>query len=105
MIIVLKQMQFDITIIISDFVSRNEFARLYWREEFCVPQYIDKILIYPSEADYPMILADLKIFKSRGDARRNGWGPIPTGYSFHKIGKFKHMIEVLKWGMEDEKVY
>lgn len=64
---------------------------------FGPPLDSDVFVEYPPSARFPEVLADLRFFKSRSDARRNGWDrDIPDGYSDYVIGKFKRRIIVLK---------
>lgn len=63
----------------------------------------DEIESFPYHWEYPDLLAHIKIFKSKSDARKNGWNkPIPNGFTDFRIGKLKNRITILKIpGAED----
>lgn len=61
----------------------------------------DKDILFPGEEVWFMskettfadILAKGGVFKSKGDARNNGWNkPIPPGFSEYRIGSLKHWV-------------
>jgi hypothetical protein len=87
----------EIAILISKYVDKENFVKMFALNP-------DSVRIYDASTEFPEILCDLGIFKSRSDARRNGWGKIGNGYRCHKIGKFKHIIEVYKTTDMDDKI-
>lgn len=49
----------------------------------------------PVGTTFADILVKAGIFKSKSDAKRNGWDkPIPDGWSEFTVGKLKHQISI-----------
>lgn len=46
--------------------------------------------------NYPQLLSDLGIFKSKSQARQSGWNEIPEGWSDITVGKMKNRICIIK---------
>jgi hypothetical protein len=56
----------------------------------------DKFIVIQPEWIMAHLVAGAGIFKSVGDAKRNGWNkPIPNGWSSFTIGKLKHKLFIL----------
>jgi hypothetical protein len=57
----------------------------------------DVFQIFDVKARFPELLAALGIFRSRSEARKNGWDKdIPDGFLDFRIGKLKKRITILK---------
>jgi len=58
----------------------------------------DSFIILDERSRWPEVMVACGIFKSKGDARRNGWNKdIPLGFTeIPKIGKLRHKIFILK---------
>jgi hypothetical protein len=57
----------------------------------------DEFKWFNKQTRFPEVLADLGLFSSRSEARRNGWDKdIPKGFSDIRIGKLKKRICILK---------
>ncbi len=56
-----------------------------------------EIVHLPSNSVWADILVPLGIFKSRGEAWRNGWRDIPFGFTDQSVGKFRRRISTLRY--------
>lgn len=58
----------------------------------------DKFITMQDNVRWPDVLVECNIFKSKNDARRNGWNKeIEEGFTDRqRLGKLKHRIIVLK---------
>ena len=81
----------------TEFLDERDIPLFFGKEE------VEKI---PENSTMLDILVACGIFRSKGEARKNGWGDvkkqkIPLGFSEFEVGRLKHKITVLnpwtKW--------
>lgn len=88
----------EIFVLISEHTSKLYVKRTFGDGD-------DGIITMSRETKFPDLLHKLGIFKSKSDARRNGWDKeIPLGYHHIVVGKLRHSIEVLKTTDMDDKI-
>lgn len=83
----------SINILIGEGIQESD------KELFFGPiQSEDEFLVFKQDVQWPEIMVTASLFKSRGDARKNGWDkPVNEGFTFpFTFGKLKHTIAVLK---------
>lgn len=89
-------MSLDLNIIIDNGLARKEDESLFFGDlEGNTPE----IFWMPPSTNMIDILAQSKIFASKGQAKKNGWADkseIPEGFSEFTVGKLKHRITILK---------
>ena len=93
-----KDLPREKNVIIGDGVLESDY------ELFFGPLEEDDIFVtFPVDAKFQDIAVAFGIFKSKGQARKNGWGgDIPDGFwNKEKIGKLNHRITILKIVKED----